>query len=218
MPLGKLRSLGGKFGEEVQQQLGITTAGELAATARLRLDSLFGEKTASRIARLSVGLDDEEVCDHVSFRHFICCFHTAENSSLYLNSSTCSRWKWPMCCQQCVAGSPWWMLFQIQDRGTGSNSQRGLQSCGVLQFCSVLRVCAQASSEQLVKASEGGSMEARRKCEYGDCCSGRPFLMGPKRVFKLGSRTGFDHRLLLLLLLLLKGQVLTFVSIVGVRF
>lgn len=98
LPLGKLRSLGGKFGEEVQQLVGITTAGELAATARPRLDALFGEKTASRIARLSVGLDDEEVRS---------CFIPVLIFASVIEVTVIFK--------QCVAEAPWWLLFQIWD-------------------------------------------------------------------------------------------------------
>jgi nucleotidyltransferase/DNA polymerase involved in DNA repair len=61
LPIAKLRSLGGLFGEEVQQKLNISTVGELKAVPYPRLDSMFGEKCAMKLARLSVGLDDEEV-------------------------------------------------------------------------------------------------------------------------------------------------------------
>lgn len=61
LPIGKLRSLGGKFGDQVQQQLGVTTVGQLADVPPSRLETLFGEKDAAWLARLIQGLDDEEV-------------------------------------------------------------------------------------------------------------------------------------------------------------
>lgn len=61
LPIPKLRQLGGKFGEELQQALGITTVGELAAMPRSRLDAAVGEEKAEWLARLARGLDDEVV-------------------------------------------------------------------------------------------------------------------------------------------------------------
>lgn len=43
LPIGKLRGLGGQFGEDVMRTLGITTVGQLAAVPYARLESLFGE-------------------------------------------------------------------------------------------------------------------------------------------------------------------------------
>ncbi len=61
MPIGKLRSLGGKFGDQVQQQLDVATVGQLAEVPPGRLEALFGEKDAAWLARLVQGLDDEQV-------------------------------------------------------------------------------------------------------------------------------------------------------------
>ncbi|KAF5833180.1 hypothetical protein DUNSADRAFT_10594 [Dunaliella salina] len=57
LPLAKLRGCGGLFGQEVQEKLGITTAGELAAVPFARLERLWGTEKALWLQRLAHGVD-----------------------------------------------------------------------------------------------------------------------------------------------------------------
>lgn len=52
---------GGKFGDELQRTLGITTVGELAAVALPRLEALYGDESALWLARLARGCDAEDI-------------------------------------------------------------------------------------------------------------------------------------------------------------
>jgi DNA polymerase eta len=61
LPLSRLRGLGGELGHRVEGELGISTAGELAAVPHPRLCSLFGEETAGRIHDLARGQSDDPV-------------------------------------------------------------------------------------------------------------------------------------------------------------
>ena len=61
LPLSRLRGLGGALGERVSSQLGVSTAGELAAVPYHRLCSLLGEDTADRLHQLARGQSDDPV-------------------------------------------------------------------------------------------------------------------------------------------------------------
>lgn len=61
LPIPKLRNLGGQFGGEVMQTLGIATVGALAAIPRARLVSHFGEDDAQWLFDLARGVDREVV-------------------------------------------------------------------------------------------------------------------------------------------------------------
>ncbi|QQP52330.1 DNA polymerase etalike, partial [Caligus rogercresseyi] len=61
LKLKKLRGLGGKFGEEVCESLGITTAKDLASISLKTLQTFFDGKTSLWLYKLGQGLDDEPV-------------------------------------------------------------------------------------------------------------------------------------------------------------
>ncbi|PRW58740.1 DNA polymerase eta isoform B [Chlorella sorokiniana] len=61
LPVSKLRGLGGKFGEQVCSELGITTVGELAAVPLPRLESAFGDKDAQWLYAVARGVTDDAV-------------------------------------------------------------------------------------------------------------------------------------------------------------
>ncbi|EFJ51109.1 hypothetical protein VOLCADRAFT_116690, partial [Volvox carteri f. nagariensis] len=61
LPLAKLRSLGPKFGEQVQEGLGIQTLGELWSVPASRLESLYGPEAAAGLMRLAAGMDEGDM-------------------------------------------------------------------------------------------------------------------------------------------------------------
>lgn len=63
LPLARLRMLGGKYGAGLTDALGVTTAGQLAALPRSRLEAVAGEKDAAWLAGLCRGVDGEEVVE-----------------------------------------------------------------------------------------------------------------------------------------------------------
>eukprot|EP00798_Chlamydomonas_sp_ICE-L_P024074 gene24074-9650_t len=71
LPISKLRSLGGKFGEQICSNLGITTVGELASLPVHKLDGVAGEN-ASWLSRLAHGIDAEEVTPRMLGKSISC--------------------------------------------------------------------------------------------------------------------------------------------------
>ncbi|KFM23101.1 DNA polymerase eta [Auxenochlorella protothecoides] len=63
LPLARLRMLGGKYGAGLTDALGVTTAGQLAALPRSRLEAVAGEKDAAWLGGLCRGVDGEEVVE-----------------------------------------------------------------------------------------------------------------------------------------------------------
>eukprot|EP00873_Tetraselmis_striata_P042606 jgi/Tetstr1/462870/TSEL_007819.t1 len=61
LPVRRLRGLGGKLGERVQQSLAVETASQLAAVEPAVLQREFGAKTGAWLARVARGCDDEPV-------------------------------------------------------------------------------------------------------------------------------------------------------------
>lgn len=61
LPLGKLKGLGGKFGQQVCSDLGLETVGQLTAVPLSKLEALYGEKDAQWLFALCRGVDDSEV-------------------------------------------------------------------------------------------------------------------------------------------------------------
>ena len=56
LPVGRVRGLGGDFGERLQRDLGITTVGEVAAVSKHRLEALYGKSTADWLWHLVRGM------------------------------------------------------------------------------------------------------------------------------------------------------------------
>jgi nucleotidyltransferase/DNA polymerase involved in DNA repair len=63
LPLGRIRGLGGKFGDKVEETLQIKTVGELAEIPLCMLKEHFDEKQASFLFRTAQGLCDEAVTE-----------------------------------------------------------------------------------------------------------------------------------------------------------
>ncbi|KAK9826753.1 hypothetical protein WJX81_005483 [Elliptochloris bilobata] len=61
LPVGRLRQLGGKFGDQLTRDLGIATVGELASVPLARLEAAVGEADAQWLSQLARGIDLEEV-------------------------------------------------------------------------------------------------------------------------------------------------------------
>ncbi len=61
LPLTRLRSLGGKYGEEIATTLRVTTVGELAALPLARLETALGSDAGGWLWRLARGEDGEDV-------------------------------------------------------------------------------------------------------------------------------------------------------------
>lgn len=75
LPLDRLRSLGGKFGERVAAELGATTVGQLAEVPLARLERAFGEQQGRRLFDLARGQLDEPVKE----RDLLQSFSTGKN-------------------------------------------------------------------------------------------------------------------------------------------
>ena len=63
LPLGRIRGLGGKFGDKVEEVLQIKTVGDLAKIPLCTLKEHFDEKQASFLYRTAQGLCDEAVTE-----------------------------------------------------------------------------------------------------------------------------------------------------------
>ncbi|KAG2498947.1 hypothetical protein HYH03_003137 [Edaphochlamys debaryana] len=72
LPLGRLRSLGGKYGEEVSSALGVSTVGDLWAVPLARLEAVLGQAGAASLTRLAAGMDDEEVVPRLAPKSLGC--------------------------------------------------------------------------------------------------------------------------------------------------
>lgn len=75
LPLDRLRSMGGKFGERVSAELGASTVGQLAEVSLPRLERLFGEQQGRRLFDLARGQVDEPVKE----RELLQSFNTGKN-------------------------------------------------------------------------------------------------------------------------------------------
>lgn len=63
LPLGRIRGLGGRFGDEVERSLQVKTVGELAKVPLSTLQEKFGDKNATFLFRIARGICDEEVTE-----------------------------------------------------------------------------------------------------------------------------------------------------------
>ncbi|KXZ52743.1 hypothetical protein GPECTOR_8g135 [Gonium pectorale] len=91
LPLARLRSLGGKFGEQLQTELGITTVGELWAVPAARLESMYGQECAAGLMRLAAGMDDGEVLPRLAPRS-LGCGKTFRGSAALAESGQVAHW------------------------------------------------------------------------------------------------------------------------------
>lgn len=60
-PIGKVRGLGGKLGQEIRQSFGIETMLQLQQVEKEALEAVFGNKTANWVRELANGNDEEVV-------------------------------------------------------------------------------------------------------------------------------------------------------------
>lgn len=62
LPIGRIRGLGGEFGDRVARDLGATTIGEVVNAPQRRLEELYGDSMAEWLWHLVRGQDGEKVC------------------------------------------------------------------------------------------------------------------------------------------------------------
>lgn len=72
LPIGRIRGLGGDFGERVARDLQATTIGEVVAVPQRRLEQLYGEATAEWLWHLVRGQDGEKVEDRAHAKSVGC--------------------------------------------------------------------------------------------------------------------------------------------------
>jgi len=72
LPLGRIRGLGGKFGEEVATKTGAKTVGQLTSVSLPLLVSSFGEKTAHFLYDIARGICREEVTPRTMPKSIAC--------------------------------------------------------------------------------------------------------------------------------------------------
>jgi len=65
LPIARIRGLGGKIGRQLQEDLNVTSIGELAMVPMASLVRLFGDRMAIWIWQASRGIDGEEVKDRI---------------------------------------------------------------------------------------------------------------------------------------------------------
>lgn len=92
LPLDRLRSLGGKFGERVASELGAHTVGQLAEVPLARLERLFGEQQGRRLFDLARGHVDEPVKE----RELLQSFSTGKNFRGHLALRTIDEARSPL--------------------------------------------------------------------------------------------------------------------------
>lgn len=68
LPLGRVRGLGGKFGDLVEETLRVKTMGELAKVPLSTLREYFDEKQANFLFRIAQGICDEPVCERTKVK------------------------------------------------------------------------------------------------------------------------------------------------------
>lgn len=72
LAIGKLRSLGGKYGDDVAHQLGVQTVRELASVPRQQLAEVFGEQGGEGLWLLAHGICDEPVQKRAGPKTILC--------------------------------------------------------------------------------------------------------------------------------------------------
>mmetsp|Transcript_3520 Transcript_3520/g.4566 ORF Transcript_3520/g.4566 Transcript_3520/m.4566 type:complete len:716 (-) Transcript_3520:146-2293(-) len=72
LAISRIRLLGAKLGEHVQETLGISTVGELSLIPEQRLQTLFGEETGHWLWQVSHGIDVSEVQQRVQSKSISC--------------------------------------------------------------------------------------------------------------------------------------------------
>eukprot|EP00978_Attheya_sp_CCMP212_P003205 scaffold6592_cov53-Attheya_sp.AAC.3 len=93
LPLGRIRGLGGKFGEEVVTKTGAKTVGQLTSVSLPVLVSLFGEKTAHFLYDIARGICREEVTPRTMPKS-IACGKTFRGKLSIASSDTDTLRKW----------------------------------------------------------------------------------------------------------------------------
>ncbi|MES1904309.1 MAG: hypothetical protein MHPSP_000113 [Paramarteilia canceri] len=97
IPLHKVRGLGGKFGREVSDKLGVELMGDIVERFSLKgLQEKFGYQTGNWLYDLSLGRDDEIVLNRTVSKSIGCSKNFPGNSMLKKNSEVI-RWIGLMC-------------------------------------------------------------------------------------------------------------------------
>jgi DNA polymerase eta len=72
LPIGRIKGLGGDFGDRVARDLQATTIGEVVQAPQRRLEQLYGESTAEWLWHLVRGVDGEKVEDRANAKSIGC--------------------------------------------------------------------------------------------------------------------------------------------------
>ncbi|XP_063227100.1 DNA polymerase eta isoform X2 [Bacillus rossius redtenbacheri] len=73
LPIKKIRSLGGKFGDVVVDQLGCTVMADLAKLSEKQLQQKFDDKTGTWLYNIARGIDNERVTQRLVAKSIGCC-------------------------------------------------------------------------------------------------------------------------------------------------
>ncbi|XP_028151092.2 DNA polymerase eta isoform X1 [Diabrotica virgifera virgifera] len=87
VPINKLTGLGGKFGDEVINELGISKMAELASFSEKQLVDKFGMKSGSWLYSLARGIDMEPVVSKLISKSIGCCKRFPGRTSLVTHSA-----------------------------------------------------------------------------------------------------------------------------------
>ncbi|KAF5282261.1 hypothetical protein FQR65_LT14393 [Abscondita terminalis] len=91
LPVHKIRSLGGKFGASLTDDLGISTMGELSKYSEKELRKRYDEKTASFLFNIAKGIDLEPVKTRLVSKSIGCC-KTFPGRNALLTSESIIHW------------------------------------------------------------------------------------------------------------------------------
>jgi nucleotidyltransferase/DNA polymerase involved in DNA repair len=92
LPLGRIRGLGGKFGDHVESLLNVSTVGELARLPKTTLHQHFAPEQAEMLYRMAQGICDEPVEDRTktksigaskTFRNQLCLKVAGDDANLH---------------------------------------------------------------------------------------------------------------------------------------
>ncbi|XP_018496659.1 DNA polymerase eta [Galendromus occidentalis] len=94
VPIGKVRNLGGKLGENITKDLNVQTMAELAQVPQSKLIQLYGDKTGRWLHSLSFGYDSEAVENRLLAKSIGCaktfpgklCLTTVTEMSKWVNN------------------------------------------------------------------------------------------------------------------------------------
>ncbi|KAK4873192.1 hypothetical protein RN001_015221 [Aquatica leii] len=91
LPVQKIRSLGGKFGASLSEDLGVATMGELSKVSEKELRKRYDEKTASFLFNIARGIDLEPVKTRLVSKSIGCC-KTFPGKNALLTAESITHW------------------------------------------------------------------------------------------------------------------------------